>query len=377
MDFQITARDSASSARCGLLSSAAGHIETPAFMPCASHAVVRACSPYDIAAVGIKVMMCNAFHLLIRPGSEVIQQAGGLRKFMNWPGLIATDSGGFQVFSLADRSDITEEGVSIRSPLDGSPVQVTPELSIQVQNELGADIIMAFDDCTPYPCGYEEAARSMERTLRWAERSKAAHNNSAQALFGIVQGSVYPELRQESARATAVIGFPGYAIGGVSVGETEEEMFADLEAALPELPEAAPKHLLGVGIPMQMIEAVTHGIDLFDCVIPTRNARHGLLYTWEGILRINNAQYRDDFRPLSEQCDCPACSRYSRAYLHHLFRIEEAAAWRLLTLHNLRFFAQLRDHIRQALPAGELAELGARVAANTGEQTGEEGGKTT
>jgi len=365
MDFQITARDPSSKARCGLLCSVAGHIETPAFMPCASRAVVRACSPQDIAAVGIQVVMCNAFHLLIRPGSEVIQQAGGLHRFMNWPGLIATDSGGFQVFSLADRTDISEEGVSIRSPLDGTLIEVTPELSIQVQNELGADIIMAFDDCTHYPCDHGDAGRSMERTLRWAERSKAAHSNAEQALFGIVQGSVYSELRRESARATAEIGFPGYAIGGVSVGETEGEMLTALDAALPELPPQAPKHLLGVGVPTQVIAAVKRGIDLFDCVLPTRNARHGLLYTWEGLVRINNAQYREDLQPLSEQCDCPACTEYSRAYLHHLFRIEEAAAWRLLTLHNLRFFAQLMEQIREAISAGELSQLGARVGEIT------------
>ncbi len=365
MNFQITARDPSSKARCGLLSSAAGTIEPPAFMPCASRAVVRACSPQDIAVVGIQAVMCNAFHLLIRPGSEVIRQAGGLRKFMTWPGLIATDSGGFQVFSLADRSDITEDGVSIRSPLDGSPVQVTPELSIQVQNELGGDIIMAFDDCTPYPCEYAEAAQSMERTLRWAERSKSAHNNPAQALFGIVQGSVYPDLRAQSARATAEIGFPGYAIGGVSVGESQAEMFTALDAALPELPAEAPKHLLGVGVPAQIIAAVKRSVDLFDCVLPTRNARHGLLYTWEGIVRINNAQYREDSRPLSELCDCPACTHYSRAYLHHLFRIEEAAAWRLLTLHNLRCFAQLMEQMRKAISAGQLDQLSARVGEIT------------
>ena len=365
MKFQITARAPTSNARCGLLNSAAGTIETPAFMPCASHAVVRACSPQDVAAVGIQVVMCNALHLLIRPGSEVIRQAGGLHQFMNWPGLIATDSGGFQVFSLADRRDISEDGVSIRSPLDGSPIQITPELSIQAQNQLGADIIMAFDDCTPYPCDYEEAARSMQRTLRWAQRSKGAHSNSEQALFGIVQGSVYPDLRAQSARATAEIGFPGYAIGGVSVGESEVEMFIALDAALPELPSEAPKHLLGVGVPAQIIAAVKRGIDLFDCVLPTRNARHGLLYTWEGIVRINNAQYREDSRPMSELCDCPACTHHSRAYLHHLFRIEEAAAWRLVSLHNLRFFTQLMEQIREAIRAGNLDELDARLGAIT------------
>jgi len=365
MDFQIIARDPTSNARCGLLCSATSTIATPAFMPCASHAVVRACSPQDIATGGIQAVMCNAFHLLIRPGTEVIQQAGGLHRFMNWPGVIATDSGGFQVFSLADRSDISEDGVSICSPLDGSRIQVTPELSIETQNKLGADMIMAFDDCTHYPCDHGEAGRSMERTLRWAQRSKAAHSNSLQALFGIVQGSVYPDLRAESARAITEIGFPGYAIGGVSVGESEAEMFTALDAALPELPPQTPKHLLGVGVPAQMIEAVKRGVDLFDCVLPTRNARHGLLYTWEGIVRINNAQYREDSRPLSEQCDCPACTHYSRAYLHHLFRLGEATAWRLLSLHNLRFFAQLMEQIREAISAGELSQLGARVGEIT------------
>ncbi len=365
MDFEVVARDQNSSARAGRLVTAHGVLETPAFMPCASRGVVKACSLEDVAVVGVQSVMSNAFHLLVRPGAETIQRAGGLHEFMNWPGVIATDSGGFQVFSLADAKNITDEGVILPSPLDGHEIRLTPEASVQVQNQLGADIIMAFDECTSYPCSHEDAARSMARTLRWAERSKAAHNNSAQALFGIVQGSVYPDLRTQSARATAEIGFPGYAIGGVSVGETEQEMFAAVAAVLPELPEAVPKHLLGVGIPMQMIEAVAHGIDLFDCVIPTRNARHGLLYTWEGTIRINNARYRDDFRPLSEQCDCPACTRYSRAYLHHLFRLEEAAAWRLLTLHNLRFFAQLMKQIREMIPTGDLDQLRTRVVSIT------------
>ncbi len=365
MDFEIVTRDPSSSARTGLLLTPHGAVETPAFMPCASRGVIKACAPDEVASTGVQAVMCNAFHLLIRPGSEVIHQAGGLHEFMNWPGVVATDSGGFQVFSLAQPKSVTDEGVVLPSPLDGSEICLTPEVSIQVQNELGADMIMAFDDCTPYPCEYAEAAQSMERTLRWAQRSKAAHDNSAQALFGIVQGSVYADLRAESARATVELGFPGYAIGGVSVGETEAEMFAALEAALPELPEAAPRHLLGVGVPTQMIAAVKRGVDLFDCVLPTRNARHGLLYTWEGIIRINNARYREDSRPLSELCDCPACTQYNRAYLHHLFRLGETAAWRLLSLHNLRFFAQLMEQIREAIGTGKLEDLRAQVAAIT------------
>ncbi len=365
MDFEIVTRDPSSSARTGLLVTPHGAVETPAFMPCASRGVIKACAPDEVASTGVQAVMCNAFHLLVRPGSQVIHQAGGLHRFMNWPGVVATDSGGFQVFSLAQPKSVTDEGVVLRSPLDGSKIRLTPEVSIQVQSALGADIIMAFDECTSYPCGYDDAAQSMERTLRWAQQSKAAHDNSAQALFGIVQGSVYADLRVESARATAEIGFPGYAIGGVSVGETEAEMFTALDAALPELPEAAPRHLLGVGVPVQMIEAVKRGVDLFDCVLPTRNARHGLLYTWEGIVRINNAQYREDPRPLSELCDCPACTHYSRAYLHHLFRLEEAAAWRLLSLHNLRFFMQLMAQIREAIHARELDQLRTRVAAIT------------
>ncbi len=365
MELQVVCRDPNSSARVGRLTTSHGAAQTPAFMPCASRGVIKACSPDDVAGVGVQAVMCNAFHLLVQPGAEIIQHAGGLHEFMNWPGVVATDSGGFQVFSLAHPKDITDDGVVLPSPLDGSQIHLTPEVSIQVQNALGADIILAFDACTPYPCAYDDAARSLARTLRWAERSKAAHHNSAQALFGIVQGSVYPDLRVQSARAIAEIGFPGYAIGGVSVGETEAEMFAALDAVLPELPTEAPKHLLGVGLPVQMIEAVRHGVDLFDCVVPTRNARHGLLYTWEGMVRINNAQYRTDLRPLSALCDCSACTHYSRAYLHHLFRLGEAVGWRLLSLHNLRFFVELMAQIREAVGAGNLNELQARVGAIT------------
>ena len=361
MEFEIAVRDPNSAARTGRLQTAHGTVQTPAFMPCASQAVVKACAPHDIADVGIQLLICNAFHLLLRPGPQTIAAAGGLHQFMGWSGPLVTDSGGFQVFSLAEPRDVTEDGVSILSPLDGSRIQLTAERSIQIQNQLGADIIMAFDECTSYPCEYEYAARSVERTLRWAQRSQAAHTNGDQALFGIVQGSVYPDLRERSAAGTVQLGFDGYAIGGLSVGESRAEMLGALEACLPVLPEDKPRHLMGVGTPLDIIGCVERGVDLFDCVLPTRNARHGSLLTWEGVVKINNAQYRDDQRPLSSTCDCPVCTRYSRAYLHHLLRLGEAAGWQLLSLHNLYFYVQLMQRLREAIAAGTLTQLTTQV----------------
>ena len=361
MEFEIVARDPNSAARTGRLQTAHGTVQTPAFMPCASQAVVKACAPHDVADVGIQLLICNAFHLLLRPGPQTIAAAGGLHQFMGWSGPLATDSGGFQVFSLAEPRDVTEDGVSILSPLDGSRIQLTAERSIQIQNQLGADIIMAFDECAPHPCDYEYAAGSVERTLRWAQRSQAAHTNGDQALFGIVQGSVYPDLRERSAAGTVELGFDGYAIGGLSVGESRAEMLGALEACLPVLPEDKPRHLMGVGTPLDIIGCVERGVDLFDCVLPTRNARHGSLLTWEGVVKINNAQYRDDQRPLSSTCDCPVCTRYSRAYLHHLLRLGEAAGWQLLSLHNLYFYAQLMQRMREAIAAGTLTQLTTQV----------------
>jgi len=361
MEFEITHRDQTSAARNGRLVTAHGTVQTPAFMPCASQAAVKACAPHDVADVGIQLLICNAFHLLLRPGPEAIAAAGGLHQFMGWSGPLVTDSGGFQVFSLAEPRDVTEDGVSILSPLDGSRIQLTAERSIQIQNQLGADIIMAFDECTSYPCEYEYAARSVERTLQWAQRSQAAHTNGDQALFGIVQGSVYPDLRERSAAGTVELGFDGYAIGGLSVGESWAEMLGALEACLPVLPEDKPRHLMGVGTPLDIIGCVERGVDLFDCVLPTRNARHGSLLTWEGVVKINNAQYRDDQRPLSSTCDCPVCTRYSRAYLHHLLRLGEAAGWQLLSLHNLYFYAQFMQRLREAIAAGTLTQLATQV----------------
>ncbi len=365
MQFEIVTRDPNSAARSGRLVTTHGAVQTPAFMPCASQAVIKACAPHDVADLGIQLLICNAFHLLLQPGPEPIATAGGLHQFMSWPRPLATDSGGFQMFSLAEPKDITEDGVSILSPLDGSRIQLTAERSIQIQNQLGADIIMAFDECTSYPCEYDYAARSVQRTLRWAQRSYVAHTNSDQALFGIVQGSVYPDLREHSAAQTVAIGFDGYAIGGLSVGESRAEMFAALEACVPALPEDKPRHLMGVGTPLDIIQCAQLGIDLFDCVLPTRNARHGSLFAWEGLVKINNAQYRDDSRPLSLTCDCPVCRRYSRAYLHHLFRLHEAAGWQLLSLHNLYFYAQFMQRLREAIAAGTVQELAAQLSTWT------------
>lgn len=357
--FIITGRDG--SARCGELTTTHGPVQTPAFMPCASHAVIRALDSADLATCGLQVLICNAFHLSISPGEEIIAHLGGLHQFMAWPGPLAADSGGYQVFSLAEPGNITEEGVSLRSPRTGEELLLTPERSLQIQNALGADLVMCFDECAPYPCEEQYARESMERTLRWAERSQAAHQREDQILFGIVQGSVYPDLRAESAQRTVELDFPAYAIGGVSVGEPRGKMLEAVEVCVAHLPPDKPRYVMGVGTPLDILDCVERGVDLFDCVLPTRNARHGLLYTWSGIVRLNNAQYRDDDAPLDEKCPCPTCQRYSRAYLHHLLRLKEATAWRLLSLHNLHFYAGLMKRIRETIRQGTLAALRTEV----------------
>ncbi len=361
-DFTITASHPSSLARQGDLFTAHGSLLTPAFMPCASRGVVRALAPQDIADRGLQIMICNAFHLLDHPGEEALARRGGLHQFMSWPGLLATDSGGYQVFSLAEPRDISEAGVRVRSPRTGQPLLLTPERSLQAQNALGADLIMCFDECAPFPCEREYAAQSVERTLRWAERSHAAHQREDQLLFGIVQGSVYPELRARSAQATVALDFPAYAVGGVSVGESREQMLEAVEVCLEHLPPDKPRYVMGVGTPLDIVDCVVRGVDLFDCVLPTRNARHGLLYTWSGVLRLGNSRFREDDGPLEEGCSCPACRGYSRAYLQYLFRLKEGAAWRLLSLHNLQFYATLVHRIREAIPAGQLGKLWEQVA---------------
>lgn len=333
-------------------------------MPCASRAAVRACPPDEVAAVGVQIVVANAYHLHLRPGEEVVEQCGGLHEFMRWDAPIVTDSGGFQVFSLADTNDISEEGVTFNSPVDGSRILLTPELAVQIQNALGSDIAMPLDECCACPAERDYVERSVERTLRWARRSAEAHDRRDQQLFGIVQGGVYPDLRERSARETAAMGFPGFGIGGLSVGEERDDMLQSLRAAQAALPEERPVHLMGVGTPLDIVDCAAEGVDLFDCVLPTRNARHGSVMTWEGPIRIPGADHETDRRPLSNECDCPACAGgYSRAYLRHLFRTKEALGWRLLSLHNIRFYTQLMERVRAAIAADELDDLRRRLTA--------------
>lgn len=363
--FEITARSGEGAARRGELLFAGSRLRTPAFMPCASRAVVRACSPDDLQAVGVEIAVANTWHLHLRPGEEVIASAGGLHAFMAWEGLLATDSGGFQVFSLAGPNDITEDGVHLISPLNGGREFLTPESCVAIQEKLGADIAVALDICSPYPVSYDEARLAVERTLRWGQRCLQAHRREGQWLWGVVQGSVYTDLRTRSAKETAALGFTGFGIGGLSVGESRAEMLEALEASIQALPAEAPKWVMGVGTPRDIVEAVLLGADLFDCVLPTRLARHGSVLTAEGPLKLGNAAFRTDRRPIEENCDCPACRRYSRAYLHHLFRLEEAAAWRLLSLHNLRWYVQLMERVREAIGAGTLRALRSSLPAWT------------
>ncbi len=371
MRFHVLHRDHGTRARLGSLELTHAAIPTPAFMPCASLAVARACDSADLQAAGAQMLCCNAYHLWQRPGHEVIRDLGGLHRFMDWPGAILTDSGGYQVFSLSDPGRIGEEGVVFRSHVDGATLLLTPEQSLLIQNALGSDVAMAFDECTRYPVDPGYAAASVERTLRWAERSRAAHHNPDQALFGIVQGSVYPQLRERSARATVDVGFDGYALGGLSVGESKQQMLEAVEVCEPLLPADQPRYVMGVGTPLDLVECVARGMDLFDCVLPTRMARHGSLLTGQGTVKIKNARHRTDPAPLDEACDCPACRRHSRAYLHHLFRIGEASAWRLLSLHNLRFYSRLMERIREAVQAGQLDALRGEVRAWTRRDQGE------
>ncbi|CAK0752292.1 tRNA-guanine transglycosylase [Gammaproteobacteria bacterium] len=355
MNFQPIVTQGA--ARCAFLRVSNGHsIQTPAFMPVGTHATVKSVTPEEIRSTGAEMILANTFHLWLRPGTEVIQKHGGLHKFMHWDGPILTDSGGFQVWSLAELREITEKGVFFRSPIDGRQVFLGPEESIQIQKELGSNIVMVFDECTPYPATRERARESMELSLRWAKRCRDAHESDA-ALFGIVQGGMFPELRQESLKGLLEIGFDGYAVGGLSVGETEEERLQVLEATLPLAPVDKPRYLMGVGTPLDIIRAVSRGIDLFDCVMPTRNARNGHLFTSQGIVRLRNTQYRYDTRPLDPNCECYTCQHYSRAYLRHLDQAKEILGSRLNTLHNLHYYQNLMARIRVAIASGILESL--------------------
>ncbi|MDO9107074.1 MAG: tRNA guanosine(34) transglycosylase Tgt [Methylovulum sp.] len=347
-------------ARRGRLNFARGVVETPIFMPVGTYGAVKSLTPDDLKGIGAQIILGNTFHLMLRPSTAVIKAHGDLHDFMRWDKPILTDSGGFQVFSLGALRKITEQGVTFKSPINGSKIFMGPEESMQVQRELGSDIVMIFDECTPYPASVDEAAESMRLSLRWAARSKAAHGDNPSALFGIVQGGMYEALRQESIQGLVDIGFDGYAIGGLSVGEPKDEMMATLDAVHTKMPVDKPRYLMGVGTPEDLVEAVLRGIDMFDCVMPTRNARNGHLFTRFGVVKIRNSQYEFDNRPLDEACGCYTCQNYSRAYLRHLDKCKEMLGSRLNTIHNLYYYLSLMQGLRDAI---EKQELGMFVKA--------------
>ena len=354
MKFELLAR--AGEARRGRLSVAHGVIDTPAFMPVGTYGTVKAMRPDALVESGAQVVLGNTFHLWLRPGLHVIAAHGGLHRFMGWDGPILTDSGGFQVFSLNELRKITEEGVHFRSPINGDACFLSPEESMHIQRVLNSDIVMIFDECTPYPADLDMAAKSMQLSLRWAERSKRGHEGNPNALFGIVQGGMHLDLRDQSLAGLAQIGFDGYAIGGLSVGEPKDEMQRVLLHTAPRLPTDKPRYLMGVGTPEDIVEAVVAGIDMFDCVMPTRNARNGHLFTRHGDVRIRNARYRDDVQPLDARCSCYTCQHFTRAYLHHLDKSGEILGAMLNTVHNLQYYQDLMRGLRAAIEAGRLAE---------------------
>ncbi|NNM51652.1 MAG: tRNA guanosine(34) transglycosylase Tgt [Pseudomonadales bacterium] len=352
MQFDLQATDG--KARRGVLTFPRGVVQTPAFMPVGTYGSVKGMMPRDLKATGAEIVLGNTFHLWLRPGTEVIRRHGDLHDFMQWPGPILTDSGGFQVFSLGALRKISEEGVSFQSPIDGSKVFLSPEISMQIQRDLGSDIVMIFDECTPYPATHTQAEQSMELSLRWARRSWDAHAGNPHALFGIVQGGMYSDLRQRSLQALVEIGFDGYALGGLSVGEPKEEMLAILDTIPPLMPVDRPRYVMGVGKPEDIVEAVCRGIDMFDCVMPTRNARNAHLFTRQGVLRLRNAVHRDDPRPVDPSCTCHTCQHFSRAYLHHLDRSGEILGAVLNTIHNLHYYQELMAGLRAAIEQGKL-----------------------
>jgi queuine tRNA-ribosyltransferase len=354
--FQIIKEDNQSNARTGILRTLHGEIQTPVFMPVGTYATVKTCTPDELESLGASIILGNAYHLYLRPGHNIVKKIGGLHKFMSWKRSILTDSGGFQVFSLGANREITEDGAIFKSEIDGSKHFFSPERSIEIQNAIGADIIMNFDECTPYPCDYEYAKNSMEMTTRWAKRCKSAHKGN-QLLFGIVQGSVYPDLRRKSAESLVEISFDGYALGGLSVGEEKEMMYNMVGCTVPLLPKEKPHYLMGVGTPENIVECVSLGIDMFDCVMPTRNARNGSLFTSEGMIKIKNAQYKRDFTTLDPKCSCYTCTNFNRAYLRHLFMANEILGHRLHTIHNLHFYLSLMKGIRQSIFDGTFFKL--------------------
>ncbi|MEM0955256.1 MAG: tRNA guanosine(34) transglycosylase Tgt [Pseudomonadota bacterium] len=358
MQFQRFAKDGA--ARRGRLTFPRGSVETPAFMPVGTYGTVKGMLPRDIRSIGAEILLGNTFHLWLRPGTEVIEAHGDLHDFMGWDGPILTDSGGFQVFSLGKLRKVAEEGVAFQSPVDGERVFLDPETSMAIQRSLGADIVMIFDECTPYPASEAEARLSMELSLRWARRSREAHGDSDAALFGILQGGMYPALREQSLAGLEEIGFDGYAIGGLSVGEPKEEMIRILDANTGQMPQDKPRYLMGVGTPADILAAVQRGVDMFDCVMPTRNARNGHLFTSRGVLKIRNAMHRHSTEPLDPECDCYTCQNFTRGYLHHLSKCNEILGAQLNTIHNLRYYQNHMAGIRAAIEAGTLDAFAAR-----------------
>ena len=354
MKFSIKAADH--HARVGLLEFERGQVDTPAFMPVGTYGTVKAMTPEELQNSGAQIILGNTFHLMLRPGMEVIKRHHGLHNFMHWSGPILTDSGGFQVFSLAAMRKLTEEGVSFQSPVDGADVFLTPEKAIDLQQQLGADVIMVLDECTAYPASLKQAETSMQLSMRWAQRCKDEHGVNKAALFGIVQGGMHAELRKQSAQQLLEIGFDGYAIGGLSVGEEEYERQEMLEISLQSLPQEQPRYLMGVGKPEDIVAAVEQGVDMFDCVIPTRNARTGFLYSRYGLLRIRNSRYRQDLRPIDESCSCYTCQNYSRSYLRHLDKCGEILGVRLNTIHNLHYYQTLMQELRVAISQAKLEE---------------------
>ncbi len=362
--FELLTTDSGSKARYGRLTTAHGLIETPAFMPVGTQGTVKGVSPRELHEIEAQIILGNTYHLFVRPGMEVMRQFGGLHRFMNWDGPILTDSGGYQIFSLAKLRKITEEGVHFQNHLDGTPTFISPEIAMEIQATLGSDIAMVLDECPPYPCEHDYAARSSEMTARWAQRCKArseVRNQNAemerQLLFGIVQGGTFEDLRRTSAEATVQIGFDGYAIGGVSVGEPEPEMMQAVEWSEPFLPNDKPRYAMGLGTPPQLLELVARGVDLFDCVLPTRLARNGTAFTAAGTLNLKNAEFALQNGPIEEGCNCPACREFSRGYLRHLIKAEEILGLRLITLHNLHFYLELMKRARSEIEAGRFDEF--------------------
>lgn len=355
--FDLTHKSSNTNARCGIIQTPHGIVETPIFMPVGTLATVKFLSPEEIKEIGSGIILSNTYHLWLRPGADIVEKAGGVQKFMNYNGPMLTDSGGFQVFSLSKHRKIEEEGVTFRSHLNGDKLFLSPEKSIQLQNQIGADIIMSFDECIPYPAEYKYAKNSVERTIRWAKRGKDAHKRDDQALFGIVQGGEYEDLREHCAKSLVKMDFDGYSIGGTSVGEDKETMYKMIDLSIKHLPENKPRYLMGVGAVNDLLEGVERGVDMFDCVLPTRIARHGTLMTSNGRINIKKAIYKEDFSPLDEKCDCYTCRNFTKAYLNHLFRSNEGLGDRLCSIHNLRYLLNLMEGIRKSIKEDRFKEF--------------------